>query len=132
MRHSFTAACEDPSPVEFASPFLNSVNVAEHAFDCCPNQEPLFICCPGCGHVMVFCVECNTLFPDLRDPARAETPSLTREEDRLMCARCAEPFEGRFLMWPQRSKYLTTAEQVIAAGFGHLLAEKLRRERGIE
>ena len=102
-----------------------ALDTREAPFKCCGNEELVILRCPACAHLMVFCTECNTLYPDARDPARRETVRLTRPGDRLTCPSCAVPFEDRaFLTPPHVDKYRATAEQVIAAGLGDLLAKE--------
>jgi hypothetical protein len=101
-------------------------------FHCCGNEGLVFLRCPACAHLMVFCYECDTVYPDLTQPAKHEGLRLTRLEDRFLCPACGVPFEDfYFLMTPQVDKYLTTAEQVIAAGAGHLLSPERRRSLDI-
>ena len=112
---------------------LTDLDVDYGPFHCCGDEDLVFLKCPACAHLMVFCYECDTLYPDLADPAVGHAVHLSREDtDRLVCPACGEPFEDfYFLMAPHVDKYLPTAGDVIAAGFGHLLSAERRRAAGL-
>jgi hypothetical protein len=112
-----------------ANPELpTGLDVDPARFHCCGDEDLVFLRCPACGHIMVFCYECDTLFPDLADPARARGLVLTSESDRVVCPACARPFEDAGFLRPENvGKYLPTAGQVRAAGFAHLLSARRGR-----
>ena len=111
---------------------LTDQDIDSDPFHCCGNEELVFLRCPACHHIMAFCSECDTLYPDLQDLTRQEPVSLTELKHRLTCPACRKSFdEYYFLRPPFVDKYLPTAEQVIAAGFGYLMSEERRREHGL-
>jgi hypothetical protein len=112
---------------------LTDLDVNYEPFRCCGDEDLVFIKCPACQHLMVFCYECDTLCPDLSDPAKASGLTLIGGEYRVVCPLCGKAFEdSAFLMQPYVDKYLVTAEEVVGRGFGHLLARPLRGKHSAE
>lgn len=106
---------------------LTDDDVNYEPFHCCRDEDLVFIKCADCRHVMVFCYECDTLYPNLADLTIREGVELTRTTDRVTCPRCGVRFaDYRFLV----DKYLVTAAEVIAAGYGHLLSDEIRKRTG--
>jgi hypothetical protein len=102
---------------------LTDTDVDYLRFHCCGDEDLVFLRCPACGHIMVFCYECDTLYPDLAQTSTHSRIGLTRVEDRLVCPACHVAFEDYGFLGPENvDKYLPTAAQVRAAGFGHLLS----------
>ena len=104
---------------------LDSRDVDHDRFaECDPNRELVFIHCPRCRHLMAWCRECDTLFPDLSHPEISmPVTMLDSKRDRIPCGGCRQPFEDFFfLRRPAIGKYLVTRAEIVAAGYGHLLA----------
>ena len=105
--------------------FLDCRDVNHDAFrKCDPNREIVFIKCPSCAHIMAWCCECDTLFPNLRDPQLSVDVSMTdAERHRIECFRCHERFpDFYFLRPPFIGKYLVRRADIIEAGLDGLLS----------
>ena len=114
------------------NPELLTDSDVEYAnFSCCGDEDLVLLRCPACGHLSVQCYECETWYVDLADTGRIESAYLS-DDERLACSQCAVPFEDAcHLMEGVVDKYLPTAAQVIAAGYGRHLARHLREQHGV-
>lgn len=101
-------------------------------FSCCGDEDLVFLRCPACGHISVQCYECETWYVDLADTGRMESAYLSGDDERLACPQCSVPFEDFcYLMEGIVDKYLPTAAQVIAAGYGRHLARHVQEQHGV-
>lgn len=101
-------------------------------FRCCGDEDLVFLRCPACSHIWVQCYECDNWFTDLSDLAKTESSFLSSTEERVNCPQCMKPFEDYFYLKDGIvDKYLPTAEQVIAAGYGKHLARHQREKHGV-
>lgn len=108
---------------------LTDEDVEYSHFHCCGDEDLVFLRCPACGHIWVMCYECETWYPDLRDPQQQTSASAAAVPH---CPRCQVPFGDRFYLQPGIvDRYLPMAEQVIQAGFGAHLSQALRAHLGI-
>jgi hypothetical protein len=105
--------------------FLDSSDVNHDAFrECESNREIVLIKCPSCAHLMAWCCECDTLFPDLRNPQLSFGVGMTdSRRDRVECFRCHKRFpDFYFLRSPFIGQYLVTRAEIMEAGLEGLLA----------
>jgi hypothetical protein len=113
------------------SKLLSDRDIDYAPFRCCGDEDLVFLRCEHCGHIWVECYECSTWYVDLNDLSKRELSFLSDEDERMSCPACRKPFaDFYYLMDPYVDRYLATADQVVAAGFGRFLASHLRNQDG--
>jgi predicted RNA-binding Zn-ribbon protein involved in translation (DUF1610 family) len=93
-------------------------------FRCCGDEDLYPFACPRCGRVMVFCYECDTLYRNLDDTGDQYTEINHRDprEPVFACPQCGYPFDYFFI---GDGRYRVAHERWVAAGFGHLLVDRV-------
>ncbi len=109
------------------SDLLNDDSVDYSPFSCCGDEDLVFLKCPSCDFIWVECFECSTWYVDLTDLDLRESSYVADDEHRMNCPRCETAFADLFYLSDDNcDRYLPTRQQVIDAGHGALLADKLK------
>ncbi len=102
---------------------LTDLDVNYAPFQCCGDEDLVFLRCADCGHIWVECYECSTWYVELADLSRTASSFSIDPEHRMACPSCLAVFRHAcYLMEGIVDSYLPTRQQVIDAGFEHLLA----------
>ena len=104
---------------------LTDLDVDYSHFHCCGDEDLVFLRCPSCGYIWIECYECSTWYVDLRDLSRRESSYLSSVNERVACPECSVPFTDFYYLSDKViDSYLSTRQQVIAAGFDRFLVER--------
>lgn len=71
-------------------------------FHCCGDEDLFPFKCRNCGCAMVFCYECDTLYHDLSDLTKTDTPinSFDPTKPIFLCPYCGEVVSYNFMEEP--------------------------------